>query len=296
MLLRPLFNAFLALAKGVGMLCVPLLLVTASLQIVVQNPWLYQYGFRAYNIPEVTGIAYEQLLSAAEQTRAYFRSEDEPLRVTVEKDGKPIELYNAKEVQHMADVKVLMQRADFVREMSFSFLLGLLGLGLWIRKAPFFADMLDVMMWGGVLTVGLMLGVGISALVGFEQIFLQFHYLSFSNNLWLLDPTRDYLIMMYPQGFFRDATIAIGGLTLLLALLCWFGGAALLGRLRPRPGRPQYVEMYFPPEPPTEVFHLPTMIEVKGSDDAPSPSSATPPTGVTLKEETPPPPRDRPTP
>ncbi len=64
---------------------------------------------------------------------------------------------------------------------------------------------------------------------------MQFHLLSFTNDLWQLDPRRDYLIMMYPQGFFRDATIAIGGLTLALAMLCWWGGTALQDRLYPRP-------------------------------------------------------------
>jgi uncharacterized membrane protein len=32
---------------------------------------------------------------------------------------------------------------------------------------------------------------------------------SFSNNLWLLDPQKDYLIMMFPEGFFNDAAISL---------------------------------------------------------------------------------------
>ena len=54
-----------------------------------------------------------------------------------------------------------------------------------------------------------MLLVGLGSLVGFDRLFLAFHLISFSNDLWQLDPSRDYLIAMFPQGFFLDATLLI---------------------------------------------------------------------------------------
>ena len=42
---------------------------------------------------------------------------------------------------------------------------------------------------------------------GYE--FRYFHLISFTNDLWILDPRRDYLIMMFPQGFFFDSTMFI---------------------------------------------------------------------------------------
>ena len=65
-----------------------------------------------------------------------------------------------------------------------------------------------------MLTLGLMLLAALGTFIGFDQLFLLFHLISFTNNLWLLDPTRDYLLMMYPDGFFRDATLVIAALTL----------------------------------------------------------------------------------
>jgi integral membrane protein (TIGR01906 family) len=49
------------------------------------------------------------------------------------------------------------------------------------------------------------LALGLGALFNFEWLFLQFHLLSFANDFWLLDPTRDYLIMLFPGGFWYDA-------------------------------------------------------------------------------------------
>jgi integral membrane protein (TIGR01906 family) len=69
------------------------------------------------------------------------------------------------------------------------------------------------------LTIGLVLAVGLLSLVGFDQLFLAFHLVSFSNDLWQLDPSRDYLIAMFPEGFFLDATLWIVASTVAEAAL-----------------------------------------------------------------------------
>jgi integral membrane protein (TIGR01906 family) len=52
-----------------------------------------------------------------------------------------------------------------------------------------------------------MLALGLGMLLGFDQLFLQFHLISFTNEFWQLDPSKDYLIMLFPQGFWYDATL-----------------------------------------------------------------------------------------
>jgi integral membrane protein (TIGR01906 family) len=52
-----------------------------------------------------------------------------------------------------------------------------------------------------------MLALGLVIAFDFDQFFLQFHLLSFANDFWMLDPTRDYLIMLFPQGFWYDAAL-----------------------------------------------------------------------------------------
>ena len=73
---------------------------------------------------------------------------------------------------------------------------------------------------GSALTLILMVALGLGALFNFEQLFLQFHFFSFSNELWQLDPTRDYLIMLIPEGFQYDMAvifvIATAGLAIIL--------------------------------------------------------------------------------
>ena len=68
--------------------------------------------------------------------------------------------------------------------------------------------------------MGLVALVGLISLVAFDQLFLLFHRVSFANDFWQLDPRRDFLVMMFPEGFWLDATFFVAFLTL--------GGAALL--------------------------------------------------------------------
>lgn len=249
-------------AAFLAALAVPVFLVTANLRLVTQSQWLYEYGFRTYDAPSRTGLTMEQLLSAAEQTRLYFLSDEEPLSVTVDRDGRSLSLYNDREVSHMADVKGLFRMARWVEELTSGFLLAFIGLGLWLLKRRFFPYLLEAAFLGGIVTVALVLAAGAGALLDFNALFLQFHLISFANDLWQLDPARDRLIQMYPAAFFRDATMAIGGLTLLEGNLLWAVAAALRARAT-APAR-----AYTSALPPQEAEGPPS---VEGSQEASPP-------------------------
>ena len=75
-------------------------------------------------------------------------------------------------------------------------------------------------LWGAEATVALVAVVGLISLVAFDQLFLLFHQVSFANDFWQLDPRRDFLVMMFPEGFWLDATFFVAYLTI--------GGAAVL--------------------------------------------------------------------
>ncbi len=74
----------------------------------------------------------------------------------------------------------------------------------------------------------LIIMLAVASLFDFNWLFTQFHLLSFSNDFWLLDPSTDYLIMLFPEGFWFDAVIVIFGLMALLALAIGFTGWRVL--------------------------------------------------------------------
>ena len=55
--------------------------------------------------------------------------------------------------------------------------------------------------------------LGVLALIiasDFNRAFIAFHHIFFRNNLWQLNPDRDWVIRLLPEGFFLDMVIVIG--------------------------------------------------------------------------------------
>ncbi len=210
-------------AKWLFMLCLPILLLTASIGWAANSLWLYKYGFEKYNISQATGLAEPELEKAASGLISYFNSDEDYISLTVVKDGEPFELFNQREIIHLKDVKGLIWLDYWVLLGTLVYVLAYAGVSLFWRKRRYWRRLAWGVVGGSGITLALMLALGLGTLLGFEQLFWQFHLISFTNELWLLDPTKDYLIMLFPQGFFYD--------TALFCALATGGGAVVLGGL-----------------------------------------------------------------
>ncbi len=206
-------------AKWLFMLCLPILLLTASLGGATNSLWLYEYGFEKYNVSQATGLAEVELEKAATGLVGYFNSDEDYISLTVMKDGEPFELFNHREIIHLKDVKGLIWLDYWVLFGTLVYVLAYAGVSLFWRKTRYWRRLAWGVAGGGGITLALMLALGLGTLLGFDQLFWQFHLISFTNELWQLDPTRDYLIMLFPQGFWYDATIFCGLTTAGLAII-----------------------------------------------------------------------------
>lgn len=210
-------------------LVLPALLITASLAIGTNSLWLYQYGFEKYQVSRPTGLAESELDKAAAGLISYFNSDEEYISLTVIKDGQPFTLFNQREVIHLKDLKGLIWLDYRVLAATLIYVLVFTGVSLWKREKRRLAG---AVLGGSSLTLVLMAVLGIGTLLDFDQLFLQFHLISFANQFWLLDPTKDYLIMLFPGGFFFDFTLFCGMVAGGMALV--LGGAALAYRVLSR--------------------------------------------------------------
>ena len=203
---------------------VPLFLVANSVTWAINESRLYHYGFDKYGISMVTGIEDEGLIAAAREIRAYFNSTSEPIDIKAKIFGEERTLFNQREAMHMRDVKHLIWGVYGVDLATAVYILGFVGVGFLIYRRLFTATLMRYLLWGSALTLALVVVVGLAALVGFDSLFLLFHRLSFSNDFWRLDPSRDYLVMMFPQGFWFDATLFVALVTVGQAVV--LGGMA----------------------------------------------------------------------
>ena len=194
-------------AKWLFILCLPILLLTASIGWAANSLWLYKAGFHKYNVSQTTGLAQSELGKAATGLISYINSGEEYISLAVIKDGEPFELFNKKEVVHLWDVKGLIWLDYWVLLGTLIYTLAYVGVCLLLRKRRYWRRLAWGVIGGSGITLFLMLALGLGTLLNFAQLFLQFHFISFTNELWQLDPAKDYLIMLFPQGFWYDATV-----------------------------------------------------------------------------------------
>ncbi len=187
-----------------------IVLVTSNVRWAFNSLPLYEFGFSRHQVSRTTGLVEEQLSEAARQIRDYFNSSEELLDVRITVDGTSRELYNSREILHMRDVKELALRIYRLQEGAFVYLFLFATLGFFVLGNDFAGRLRRLLFQGSLLTVSLVVLVGLVSLVVFGPLFVLFHELIFSNDLWQLDPRTSYLVAMFPQGFWLDATLLIG--------------------------------------------------------------------------------------
>ena len=207
------------LAVALFVVAIPIFLISSNVRWVINAPLLYSYGFDRYDISSKTGIERDELIGAGRQFRDYFVNDEEYLDLRVVQNGVRRDLLNSKEILHMRDVKALVRGVYRIQEGTAAYMVAFVILGLIAFGRGFVRPLGRYAAMGGVATIALVVVAGVGSLAGFDRLFTAFHQLGFSNDLWLLDPRTDYLVVLFPQGFFFDATMWIAGSTVVEALI-----------------------------------------------------------------------------
>ncbi len=223
----------------------PLFLVLTNVRVAASEPRIQILGFAAYDVAATTGVARIELDEAARDLSRYFRDDRQALGTRVHIDGEEVALFNPREVGHMRDVKALMQTVFRLQEFAFVYVALYICLAvLWTRERSL-RRLARLSLSAGLLTCALLGFAAAAMLVGFEELFVQFHLLSFSNDLWQLDPRTDRLIQMFPLDFWFQVSIAVGVISILEGAAIAAVSAVYLVRSGREPwrGRPRELEM-----------------------------------------------------
>ena len=152
-----------------------------------------------------------------------------------DQNGDVVPLFNTREVLHMHDVKQVVR--FFYGLQTWSLLVVAtysVAIVLWAGEESL-ADLARRTLRAVLATIVLLVLFGVVAAAGgFDAAFVTFHQIVFHNDYWRLDPTRDHLVQMFPEGFWLDATVLLCLLIALEALT--LGGVAWL-YLRRHPAR-----------------------------------------------------------
>jgi len=210
------------LGAAIFVVALPVALIGTNVRILFTTSPLYTFALNSYDVPAVTGIPREELARAMAEIRDYFTNNQELLRITVVDDqGRSNPLFTPREVIHMRDVKVLVQGIFRAQELALVLLAAYIALRFAVERQRAWAGLARLTKASMLGTLAVAVAFGVTALLGFDRLFTRFHELSFSNDLWQLDPNQDHLVQMFPQDFWLVSTVILAGLTIVevLALL-----------------------------------------------------------------------------
>ncbi|SRR6266540_539459 len=216
-----LSTALRVIATIVFALALPTLLVTSGVRNVALSEGFYLSEFAKYRVGAVSGLANPELQQVAQAFIEYFQAPPGRMDRAVSLPDREGPLFNDRELTHMVDVQALMHRIFQIWTVALIAIVLTAPL-IVLSHTPTGAHALArAGLIGGALAVVVIGLAALASLVDFSALFTQFHFLSFSNDLWMLDPRRDHLIQLFPLGFFFDAalriallTVGLGGLVL----------------------------------------------------------------------------------
>ena len=207
--------------KGFLVLSVPVFLIIIASDIVIKTRFIYEYDFWRYEISEKTSIELTNLRKIGKEIRTYFQNNDEYLSVETTINNQMRFLFNQREIYHMKDVKNLINFIDAIG-LIIGCVFIIFSLILVFYDHNWKETLLRLILLRGLFSASLVILISITFLAFFDYFFVLFHEISFSNDLWILNPKTDYLIMLFPESFFRDATYAIGLLSMIEFLFIYF--------------------------------------------------------------------------
>lgn len=206
--------------KHLSILCALSLITFTFLSCV--NYWsfnksFYKNEYKKLNVAEYIGISEEDLNKTTDVLLGYIKGENKTLDIECRINGITRSVFNDREKAHMQDVKNLYDGAIVVRNVSFViFVLSFIYIG---RSKELFIGYKYSLSLVGLIIAFLLL----FCLMDFEGFWLGFHHLFFPfNDLYILDPRYDILVMMVPEGFFFDLYVLIVASTSVMLVGLYF--------------------------------------------------------------------------
>ena len=205
---------FYRLLSWVVAVLVPITLVLTAVRLLLTPAFLHM-EYRTPGFPvDPIGFSLEDRLYWSIIALDYLLN-DEDIAFLADltfPDGSPV--YNQRELAHMVDVKNVVQDALWLWQGT---LAGLLLLGGWAWLGHWLPDYKRGLVSGGWLTIFSVGTVIILVLMAFGFFFVAFHEVFFPPGTWTFSYS-DTLIRLFPERFWRDAFLIVGGLTLIGSL------------------------------------------------------------------------------
>ena len=194
--------------------CFPVILLVLAVRAVTSPLFLWV----EYNRPGFPGDGYgfstDDRMTYGSYAVDYLSNWSGPryLGELVNRSGD--KLFGDGEVSHMADVKLVILSAFGAGALLI--LLSLIAVIYLRRRSP--GGVRRGLFAGSIVTLVIIIGLGVLAVLGWEQFFTEFHSVFFASGTWTFS-LQDTLIRLFPGQFWVDGGIVVAGLVLLASLV-----------------------------------------------------------------------------
>lgn len=203
---------------------IPALLVIGSARLVM-SPFFLKMEYTRAGFPEDSyGFTTEDRLEYGPMGILYILN-NEPLEylgdlilegdLCYPRQDEPCSAFNSSELSHMEDVQVVA-----LGVFNFGLIAGIAAIvvGFILWRFVSIEALRSAMMQGSFLTLGLIVTIIALAITAWDTFFGGFHSIFFEDGTWQFYYS-DTLIRLYPQQFWFDISLVVGGLTTLGAIL-----------------------------------------------------------------------------
>ena len=206
----------ISFSKFLLVLIIPLLLFLIVLNITGFDDLFYKEKFDEYNVEENVPKAD----SLHQKVMGFIKGDSNDL---------PSE-FNEKEKQHLWDVRKLIGFGTVVMYILVILFIGLLALSAFTLKASTYINKFvgKVLLFGGLLTLGLALLVFMLISTDFDSSFESSHKMLFEYGTYSFDASKEMIVNLYPEQLFMDLGIRISRYVIITSSLIALAGVFLL--------------------------------------------------------------------
>lgn len=183
----------------------PVIIFISAIEVAVFDKAFYTDQMAKNQVIKNTGIYPPDMDLVVDEMISYLKGDrqdfDIKARLAPENAKNVVDrvaIFNDKEITHMDDVRNLL--LFFLGLRDAAMILALISFLMLLKDHQ--QAIIKALFYGSTIFIVLFLVIGASFVFNFNDTFILFHQLFFTNDLWIMDPSTDRLIWIVPEPFF----------------------------------------------------------------------------------------------
>ena len=189
-------------------ICFSIFIITTAINFTVSFKQLYYYDIYKLNIPKLSNLSKEEIKLNYDYLIEYNLSKN-----VDEFEMPTIKSSNQGKI-HFEEVRDIFQNVNKISRICL--IISLIGIIIGIKNKD-----IKILNYTSKALIIIPLVLAIPMIINFEDTFVIFHKLMFSNDYWIFDPSLDPVINILPEEFFFHAGIMILGIVLLVSIILY---------------------------------------------------------------------------